>query len=339
MARFWGRRRPSVARRTEEEITTAPPPERPIWPWLLLLLLLVLGGLAASWYFATRANTVETADVPNVVGLKQDEAERRLGEEHFETEVKRVPSSRPAGNVVAQRPDPGTRYGEGGIVVIAVAGAPVAVEVPDISGLPVARAVARLRAEGLKSRTETIASQRPEGRVIRQIPDPGTEVPRGSTVVVIVSAGRRLADVPDVVGLTADEATKRLTRAGFRTQLRQVTASEPASTVIAQEPGGGTRAPRGQVVRINVSQGRTQTTTTVTTTTATTPSRPTVPDTVGDDEATATSTLEGAGFRVRVVERTVTDSTQDGIVLRQSPPGGTTATSGSTVSITVGRLG
>jgi eukaryotic-like serine/threonine-protein kinase len=345
MARFWGRRRPAAARTTEEEVERVPPRRPLIWPWLLLLLALVLAGLAAAWYFATRPDTVETAQVPNVVGLKQAEAESRLRDEEFESEAKRVSSSRPAGSVVAQRPDSGTRYGKGGIVVVTVAGKPLAVEAPDVGGLPVARAVARLRAEGLRSRTEAIASRRPRGRVIRQIPDPGTEVPRGSSVVLIVSAGRQLVDVPDVVGLTADDATTRLTRAGFRSQIRRVPAGQPEGTVVAQQPGGGARAPRGQVVRINVSEGSTRTTTTVTTTTTTTatttttPSRATVPDTVGDDEATATSTLEGAGFRVRVVEQTVSDATRDGIVLRQSPAAGTTARSGSTVTITVGRLG
>jgi serine/threonine-protein kinase len=339
MARFWGRRRPTGARTTEEEVRTAPPRRPLLWPWLLLLLLLVLGGLAASWYFASRPDTVETAEVPNVVGLQREEAESRLRDDGFESEAKRVASARPAGTVVAQRPNGNTRYGKGGIVVVTVAGAPLAAAAPDVVGLPVALAAARLRAKGLASRTETIASRRPKGRVIRQIPAAGTEVPRGSSVVLVVSAGRQLVDVPDVVGLTADDATARLTRAGFRSQIKRVPAGEPAGTVVAQQPGGGSRAPRGQVIRINISQERTQTTTTtVTTTTATTPSRPTVPDTVGEDEATATATLEGAGFRVRVVEETVADASRDGIVLRQSPRGGTTAASGSTVTITVGRL-
>ena len=83
-------------------------------------------------------------------------------------------------------------------------------------------------------------------------------------------------------------------------------------------PGGGARAQRGRVVRINVSRGGTETTTTVVTTT-TTPSRATVPDAVGQDEATARSTLEGAGFVVSVVDLTVTDPSQEGIVVRQSP--------------------
>jgi eukaryotic-like serine/threonine-protein kinase len=72
--------------------------------------------------------------------------------------------------------------------------------------------------------------------------------------------------------------------------------------------------------------------------TTTTPARATVPNTIGQDEGTAISMIEAAGFRVRVVDRTVPDAADDGIVLRQSPAGGTTAARGSNVTITVGRL-
>jgi serine/threonine-protein kinase len=167
------------------------------------------------------------------------------------------------------------------------------------------------------------------------VPTAGTEVPKDSPVVLIVSAGPQLVDVPDVVGLSAEEATTRLTEAGFRTRVRQLSATEPAGTVGAQKPGGGSRAPRGQVVQIDVSRGETGTTTVVTTTTG--PSQGTVPDTVGQDEQSATFTLEDADFRVRIQERTVTDPSQDGIVIQQIPRTGTRRT-GTTVTIVVGRL-
>jgi len=271
MARFWRRGQPAPAaatRTTEEQVQTVPPKRpTPFWPWLLLLLALVLGALAASWYFTMRDDTVEATDVPNVVGLQREAAERELDERGFETEVKRVVSPRPAGTVVAQRPTPGTKYGKGGIVVLSVARDPLQVEVPDVTGLQVGQAQTRLRAAGLQPRAENVASPQPKGRVLRQAPTAGTEVPKESPVVVIVSAGPQLADVPDVVGLTTDDATARLTRAGFRTRVQQVTASEPEGTVVVQEPLGGTRAQRGRVVRIDVSRGQTQTATTVVTTT------------------------------------------------------------------------
>lgn len=335
MARLW-RRQPTTARRTTEEVETAPPPRPPpFWPWLLLLLLLVLGGLAAAWYFANRGETVDAEEVPNVVGLQRPEAERELDERELETEVKPVDSRRPPGMVIAQRPSPGTTYGEGGIVVISVARSPSEVEVPDVVGLRTQIALTRLRSAGLTPRAQAAQSRKPKGIVLRQVPPAGTEVPKGSAAVVVVSAGPQLADVPEVVGLSTDAATAQLTRAGFRTQVQRVPSGQTEGTVVAQAPGGGARAQRGSVVRINVSRGGTETTTTVVTTT---PARATVPDAVGQDEVTARSTLEGAGFVVRAVDRTVTDPSQEGIVVRQSPVGGTSAAPGSTVTITVGRI-
>jgi hypothetical protein len=63
----------------------------------------------------------------------------------------------------------------------------------------------------------------------------------------------------------------------------------------------------------------------------------TVPDTVGQIEATATLALEDAGYRVRLMTRTVSTRRQEGVVVQQLPTGGTRRI-GSTVTIVVGRL-
>jgi beta-lactam-binding protein with PASTA domain len=333
MARWspWRRRRATEYR---EERVAAPPQPRPFWPWLLLLLLLVLGALAASWYFANRGETVDAAEVPNVVGTQRAEAERRLEEREFVSEVERTVSERSPGTVVAQRPEPGTLYGEGGIVVISVARDPLRTEVPDVSGLTTPRALARLRAAELRPRAQAVQSQEPAGTVLRQLPAPGTEVPTGSPAIVVVASGPDLGTVPDVVGRALGQATSQVSQAGFRVRVVRVPSSDEEGTVVTQNPVGGARATRGTVVRLNVSRGSGGSTTTVTTTA----SQTAVPDTVGQDEATAQATLEGAGFVVRVVDQPTPSADQDGIVLRQAPAGGGTARTGSTVSIFVGRL-
>ena len=333
-------RDPRRARATEvreESVAVTPPPARPFWPWLLLLLLLVLGALAASWYFTNRDETVEAENVPSVVGSKRPTAEAELKERGFDVEVQRVVSPKPAGEVVAQRPKAGTLYGKRGIVVLAVARDPLRTEVPDVSGLAVAQALARLRAADLRPRAQEVGSKEPKGVVLRQLPAPGTEVPKASPAIVVISSGPNLSTVPAVTGLPVGQATSQLSSAGFRTRVDRVPGTQPEGTVVAQNPRPSARALRGSVVRVNVSTGPGGGTTTVVTT-ATTEGQAAVPDTVGQDEVTAQSTLEGAGFTVQVVDRPITDASQDGIVTRQTPRGGSSAASGSTVTIFVGRL-
>jgi PASTA domain len=64
----------------------------------------------------------------------------------------------------------------------------------------------------------------------------------------------------------------------------------------------------------------------------------TVPETVGYDEQTAIFTVEEAGFRVRVMNRRVSDSSDEGIVVQQLPRGGLTRRVSWIVTIVVGRL-
>jgi serine/threonine-protein kinase len=55
-----------------------------------------------------------------------------------------------------------------------------------------------------------------------------------------------------------------------------------------------------------------------------------------EDETSAKQTLQSAGFKVRVQRQEVGDPGSDGIVLSQTPGGGTQAPQGSTVTIVVG---
>jgi serine/threonine-protein kinase len=63
----------------------------------------------------------------------------------------------------------------------------------------------------------------------------------------------------------------------------------------------------------------------------------TVPDETGRKQADATADLQGRGFHVVVTDQSVTDSSQDGRVVDQTPSGGTKVDPGSTITLTVGR--
>ncbi len=336
MARWSPRRRRRATEYREERVTTAPPPKpRPFWPWLLLLLLLVLGALGASYYFANRGETVDAAEVPNVVGAQRGEAERRLEEREFVPEVDRVVSERPPGTVIAQRPEPGTLYGEGGIVVLAVARDPLRTEIPDVSGLRTPRALARLRAAELRPRAQAVPSQEPRGTVLRQLPPAGTEVPTGSPAIVVVSSGPDLGTVPDVVGTPVGQATSQLAQADFRVRVVQVASSDEEGTVVAQNPVGGGRARRGTVVRLNVSRGQGH----VPRRPSRRPSRrPRCPTPSDRTRRRRRPRWRAPDSSLRVVDQPTTSPEEEGIVVRQAPAGDGSARTGSTVTIFVGRL-
>ena len=92
---------------------------------------------------------------------------------------------------------------------------------------------------------------------------------------------------------------------------------------MAQYPAAGAPAKHGGSVRVNVSQG---------------PGTKAVPDVTGDDETAATTKLENAGFTVKVVRQDTTDASEDGIVLDETPAGGTDAKPGAKVTLTIGSL-
>jgi serine/threonine-protein kinase len=66
------------------------------------------------------------------------------------------------------------------------------------------------------------------------------------------------APVPNVVGLTVDEASRSLNRAGFQAQVGETRADPtmPALIVLGQRPAASAMQPKGTTVLIDVSSGR-----------------------------------------------------------------------------------
>jgi eukaryotic-like serine/threonine-protein kinase len=192
-----------------------------------------------------------------------------------------------------------------------------------------------VQAAGLRARSVKVFARQAKGRVIRQRPPAGAEARRGELVVLTISKGPQLVPVPPVIGLTEADATTALRRVGLRIKIARVAAREPDGVVVAQNPTGSARAPKGSTVRLNISTGPPAggSTQTVPTT-----EQATVPDVVGETEAAAARILRNAGFTVRVVDRPVTDPTQDGLVVEQAPQAGTRVQGSTQVTIYVGRL-
>jgi serine/threonine-protein kinase len=286
--------------------------------------------------------------VPNVTGLTSRRAVRRLEARGFGTVVTQVRSLAPTGSVVRQRPVSGTRAPKGSRVALAVSRG--AASVPGVVGDTQSTAQTRLRAAGLVSDIFQVRSSEPKGRVTAQRPAPGTRVAKGTHVRLNVSNGAAATTtsqtttaapttttpttttapagkvaVPSLVGTNQTDAQRKLLAKGLRARVVYVSSGQPVNRVVQQQPAAGAQVSRGTRVRISVSNGPSPG-----------PTR-TVPNVVGEDEATAKSDLSQAGFNAVVLRETTRDPTQVGQVIDEQPAAGTKAPAGSQVTIYVGK--
>jgi beta-lactam-binding protein with PASTA domain/tRNA A-37 threonylcarbamoyl transferase component Bud32 len=194
------------------------------------------------------------------------------------------------------------------------------VAVPSVVGLKEQPAVTLIRNAGFEPVVERAANPDVEkGRVMDQNPNAGTRIQKGDRVTLLVSTGPPKTSVPDVVGMNYGDAVQTLNDANLKAKKHEVFSSKPAGQVVDQDPPAGQQVVEGTEVLLDVSKGTKQVE---------------VPNVVGMSEADARSTLEQAGFQVTSTSAP-SDSTPKGVVSDQSPDGGTQATKGSTVAITV----
>ncbi len=76
---------------------------------------------------------------------------------------------------------------------------------PEVVGLPIARAVDRLGDAGFDVRQRGVFSQEPPGRITAQEPGAGEKAAKGSEIRINYSRGENTVTVPDVLGLAADD--------------------------------------------------------------------------------------------------------------------------------------
>jgi beta-lactam-binding protein with PASTA domain/tRNA A-37 threonylcarbamoyl transferase component Bud32 len=186
--------------------------------------------------------------LPDLAGRPADAATGRLDELDIRFEEEPATSvDVPTGAVIQTRPDQGTVLKADDVVAVVVSAGKPKVEVPDVAGRRAEAAEAALADAHLEVRPERVFDDDvPEGRAVGTDPGSGSEVPWGSAVVLRVSKGPDLVEVPQVVGLSKKEAEQRLREAGLEAHY----VFPVGSRVVEQSPGPGEKAKRGSGVRL-----------------------------------------------------------------------------------------
>lgn len=173
-------------------------------PGLLGTLKLELAGNATG-----EVDLSDLVLVPTLLGMTEQGAANRLAAAGLAVGGSSERESvQPVGTVVGQDPDGGSYVPADTAVDLVLASDRVTV--PDLEGLPLDRAAVELSRRRLTPGTiATRASDEPEGTVVGQRPAAGRKVERGAAVDLTVAEAASV-EVPDLGGLTVDEATAEL---------------------------------------------------------------------------------------------------------------------------------
>ena len=298
---------------------------RPVWPWIAALLF-VIGAAIGGWFLyhqiSNRLASTTPAAVGNYLNENEQNATSNIQANGFHAVVKHHSSlTTDLGLVYRQSPNPGSRQPKGNDVVIYVSSGKPKVAVPPLKGMKSADAIKQLRAVHLVPDVHEITSGAAADTVTASDPPEGQQVAQGSKVRINVSKGPTPVTVPNVVGKSINDATAILNNSGFKVNPTYVDSDSPQNQVINQSPGQNQTAPPHSTIDVTVSNG---------------PKTVNVPDVRTLDVGTASSQLQGLGFKVKFTNTIVTDPNQDQIVLDQNPESGQQAKPGSTVTLVVG---
>ena len=190
---------------------------------------------------------------------------------------------------------------------------------PRVVDMPYQTATAKLAqvklvADAVRQPSDTV----PEDTVISQNPTAGTEVSPNSTVKLFVSSGPTAVTVPDLKGLTVQEAQSQLSDQGLA--VGTVDEVDDPDTeqgkIIDSNPGAGTSVARRTKINLRVGTGKVE-----------------VPNVVGKSQSEAQTIIAGVNLQVETKFKATNDA-PEGTVISQSPKDGTVDI-GGTVKITV----
>ncbi len=323
------------------------PRKRSRWPWLLVLLLvLAVGALAAfalgvgsgddtpttsgnstTTTTSSATTAVTTHVLEDLTGKTFSEASSALrgyGIKPLEIRRQRVRHDQAeAGIVVATVPPADAELHPGDTVLLKVSRGQK--EVPDVVDATRADARAQLGTDFVIVEKSEASEVVDKGKITRTDPAAPQRIPVGSRVTIWVSTGPAAVQVPRLTGKTEDEARATLTSAGLI--VREPPGSRcsddvEVGQVAKQTPETGRLVRKGTAISFDLANS---------------PCTVDVPNVRNLPVDQAVQNLQAATVRnIKIVDQTVTEPTQDGIVLDQDIEG--TNAKPFQVTLTVGRL-
>lgn len=201
------------------------------------------------------------------------------------------------------------------------------VTVPSVIDLPEDEAVTRLEELGLvvNIKERVFDKNVAKGNVISQSFQAQREVDRGSTIDLVISKGKEHISMPNVMGLSKENAESILSKNGLEiANILEEESDEPKGSVIRQNPKPGDEVELAAKIDLIISSGPKQ------------PELITVPDVLDNYEHEANSKLFEAGLKVGPSKKVFSNKAED-VVVSQSIKAGDKVAEGTEIILEISK--
>ena len=218
-----------------------------------LVAILIMGFFVGSFLSYGKFWSTAEVVVPDVVGKQMTLAKQILEDKNLRVKIAETyDASVPAGQVVSQYPEAGSKVKEQRLVTVYISKGGEEIEMPDLKGLSRENAEEKLKKVGLKlgSIYEKNSSEE-AGTVIAQDPRAGSKISKGQSVDITVSKGEKKQKIalPDYRGASLDAAKANLSSNKLRVgSLSREASSQPEGTIIGQSPAAGSEVSEGTAI-------------------------------------------------------------------------------------------
>ncbi len=190
-------------------------------------------------------------DVTDVMAKKLSPVDARLALEKqgFVVNERREFSEKIAkDSLIGTEPATSKKLPPESIIVLVVSDGPTPIAIPNVAGQSYDEAAAAISAAGFAAaRRDDFSDTVEVGTVIGTEPSSNAKAQKGATITVMVSKGPELVSVPNVLGLSLDDASAKLEANGLVTGVQNYKANKKVS---AQDPTGGTKVKKGTEVTL-----------------------------------------------------------------------------------------
>ncbi|MGV9337264.1 Stk1 family PASTA domain-containing Ser/Thr kinase [Streptomyces sp. NPDC003688] len=225
-------------------------------------VLVLVGAILLGMYAFGGGPGNKSFKSPNLVGISYADAKQQADNVGLLLTQERKPcEDQPKGNVCSQDPAAGTDVKKGDTLKLTVSTGAPKVTVPSVIGLSFDDARSKLEGDDYKFtvKKELRVSDDTPDKVLDQNPVDGRQVQKGSTITLTVAKAEEKVQVPDVAGLSCDEARAKLQQAELApaaTCTPDTSVTDPAQNgkVTGTNPKAGDSVKKNTPVAVNVAQ-------------------------------------------------------------------------------------